>query len=163
MIVILHNIRSIYNVGSIFRSADALGSVEKIYLCGITPAPVDELGRYRQAFSKTALGAEKTIVWKKKKSTRLLIQTLKAQRKYRIVAVEQDKKSVPYFRPRFSEKDLNSLVLVMGEEINGLPREILDMADTIFEIPMLGKKESLNVGIAFSIVAFQIMYNITKH
>lgn len=163
MIVILHNIRSIYNVGSIFRTADALGCVEKIYLCGITPAPIDELGRYRSAFAKTALGAEKTIVWEKKKSTRLLIKNLKVQKKYHIIAIEQDKKSVSYFKPHFKKGNLDNIVLVLGEEINGLPVDILTIVDTILEIPMRGEKESLNVAIAFAIVGFHVKYNIIKH
>ena len=96
MIVILHNIRSAENVGSIFRTADAIGA-EKIYLLGYTPAPIDEFGRQRQKLIKASLGAEKFIPWKKIKSVKPLITKIKKEG-YKIFAIEQDKKSIPYYR-----------------------------------------------------------------
>lgn len=96
MVVILHNIRSTHNVGSIFRTADAAGC-EKIYLCGITPAPRDRFGRVNEKIRKVALGAENWVEWEKIDETGRLIKKLKKDG-YKILAVEQSKKSVPYHK-----------------------------------------------------------------
>ena len=151
MIVILHNIRSLYNVGSIFRTADAAG-IEKIYLCGITPAPIDKFGRLRQQLTKVSLGAENFVEWEKVKAVSKLIDKLKKQ-KYKIFAIEQSKKSIPYYKLHTTNYK-QKIVLVLGNEIKGLPLSILKKADKILEIPMHGKKESLNVAVAFGIIAF---------
>lgn len=157
MIVILHNIRSLHNVGSIFRTADAAG-VEKIYLCGITPAPIDAFGRPRQPLVKVSLGAEKYVEWEKVKSTTRLIDKLKKDG-YKIFAIEQDKKSIPYYRAKRQSPSANrKIALVLGNEIKGLPPSILKRADKILEIPMRGQKESLNVAVAFGIVVFSLIY-----
>ena len=152
MIVILHNIRSLHNVGSIFRTADAVG-IKKIYLCGITPAPVDKFGRLRQQLTKVSLGAENFVEWEKVKAVSKLIDKLKKQ-KYKIFAIEQSKKSVPYYNLQLKNLKTKKLCLVLGNEIKGLPLSILKKADKILEIPMHGKKESLNVAVAFGIIAF---------
>ena len=154
MIVILHNIRSIYNVGSIFRTADAVG-IEKIYLCGITPSPLDRFNAPIQKFTKVSLGAEKTVQWEFIKRTSVVINRLK-EGGYKIVAIEQSKKSTPYykFNPLAGGQKLKKTVLVLGNEVRGLPSSILKKSDTILEIPMYGKKESLNVAVAFGIVSF---------
>ncbi|MFA5098834.1 MAG: TrmH family RNA methyltransferase [Candidatus Paceibacterota bacterium] len=160
MIIILHNIRSLHNVGSIFRTADAAG-VEKIYLCGITPAPIDSFGRPRQQLTKVSLGAEKYIEWEKVKSTSKLIDKFKKE-KYKIFAVEQSKKSVPYYKLHTTNnKQRAKLALILGNEVKGLPPSILKHTDKILEIPMFGKKESLNVAVAFGIVVFKLreLYN----
>ncbi len=160
MIVLLYNIRSLHNVGSIFRTADAAG-VEKIYLCGITPAPFDELGRPRQQLIKVSLGAEKSVPWEKVKSTARLIDKIKngpAGRGYKIFAIEQSKKSIPYYKVKLSKSNLERAALVVGNEIKGLPSSILQRADKILEIPMRGKKESLNVAVAFGIITFSLLY-----
>lgn len=155
MIVILHNIRSSHNVGSIFRTADAAG-IEKIYCCGITPAPLDRFGQVNQKLTKVSLGAEKYINWKKTKSIVSLLGKLQKQG-YRVLAIEQDKNSINLFNFQLAKSGLSKTVLVLGNEIKGLPRAILKRADKIIEIPMRGKKESLNVAVAFGIVAFQIL------
>ena len=154
MIVILHNIRSLHNVGSIFRTADAAG-VEKIYLCGITPKPIDELGRSRQQLTKVSLGAEKYIKWEYIKNTNRLIDKLKKER-YKIFAIEQSKKSIPYYSLKVKNYKLK-VALVVGNEVKGLPKSILNKADKILEIPMYGKKESLNVAVAFGIIVFYLI------
>ena len=154
MIAILHNIRSLYNVGSIFRTADATG-IEKIYLCGITPAPIDQFGKYRQQLTKVSLGAEKYVAWEKVKSTTKLIDKLKREG-CKIFAIEQSKKSVPYFKLPKSYILNSKSCLVLGNEIKGLPSSILKRADKILEIPMKGRKESLNVAVAFGVVAFYL-------
>jgi len=157
MIVILYNIRSLHNVGSIFRTADAAG-VEKIYLCGITPAPIDEFGRPRLQLTKVSLGAEKYVKWEKVKSATRLIDKLKKEN-YKIFAIEQNKKSIPYYKVKIFSNRLRSrprVALVLGNEVKGLPLSILKRADKILEIPMYGKKESLNVAVAFGIVVFHL-------
>ncbi|MCL4405525.1 RNA methyltransferase [Patescibacteria group bacterium] len=153
MVVVLHNIRSLHNVGSIFRTADAAG-VEKIYLGGITPTPEDKFGRLRPQLIKVSLGAEKSVPWEKVSDTSKLLNKLQKE-KYKIVAVEQDKNSIPYFKFKAGR---SRMALVLGNEISGLPQSILKMADRIVEIPMQGNKESLNVAVAFGIVAFRVAY-----
>jgi len=161
MIVILHNIRSAHNVGSIFRTADAAG-IEKIYLCGITPTPIDQFKRVNKEIFKTALGAQDYISWEKigksvsVQATLSLIKRLKLEG-YKILAVEQDKKSVPYTELNLSQKDTKKIVLVMGYEVLGLPPSIIKSADHVIEIPMYGRKESLNVGVAFGIAVYSLI------
>ncbi len=169
MIVILHNIRSLHNVGSIFRTADAVG-VEKVYLCGITPTPVDSFGKLRPQFAKVSLGAEKYIKWEKVKSTTKLIDDLKGEG-YKILAVEQHKDTIPYYLLP-ATKTWSKIALMLGSEVKGLPPSVLKKADKIIEIPMSGAmvrqahhprrtrrgKESLNVAVAFGIVAFGLKF-----
>ena len=139
---------------SIFRTADAAG-VEKIYLCGITPAPVDNFGKLRPQLTKVSLGAEKTVEWERAKSTTKVLDELK-KNGYKIFAVEQNKKSVPYHKVRIRPKD--KAVLILGSEVKGLPASVLNRADKVLEILMTGKKESLNVAVAFGIVAFGLKH-----
>lgn len=155
MVVALHNIRSMHNVGSIFRTADAAG-IGKLYLCGITPAPTDKLGKLRPQLAKVSLGAEKYIDWEKIGSTARLIDRLRKE-EYRVIAVEQHAGSKPYYKVGPSRPTAKT-VLVLGNEVNGLPRSILRRADTVIEIPMRGRKESLNVSVAFGIVVFRLIY-----
>jgi len=143
--LILHNIRSAYNVGSIFRTADAAG-VKKVYLCGYTPTPDN------QKVVKTSLGAEKYIPWEYYKQTWRLLKKLNANG-IQIIALEQTKKSADYrqFKPRFP------LALVVGNEVRGLSKKILTYADKIIAIPMYGKKESLNVVVATGITLYKLI------
>lgn len=151
MVAILHNIRSLHNVGSIFRTADGAGFL-KIYLSGITPKPVDEFSRARKQLVKVSLGAEKYILWEKVKSTAPLIDSLKKDG-YKIFALEQSKDAVPYYKQgSFPERSC----LVVGNEVKGLPPSVLQKCDKILEIPMLGAKESLNVSVAFGVAAYQM-------
>jgi len=154
MVIILNNIRSLYNVGSIFRTADAAG-VEKIYLCGITPEPVDRFGKLRAQLVKVSLGAEKSVKWEKVKTASRLIDKLREEG-YKIFSVEQAKSSIPYNKLKVQSKKLKSFALVFGNEVKGLPPAILKRSDKILEIPMRGKKESLNVGVAFGVVIFYL-------
>lgn len=156
MIAILDNIRSLHNVGSIFRTADAAG-VKKLYLTGITPGPLDRFGRPIKQLVKVSLGAEKTIKWEKAKSAGVLIDKLKKQG-YKIFAVEQDKKSIPYYRARHQASGIKKIALVFGNEVRGLSPAILKKADKILEIPMRGRKESLNVSVAFGIIVYNFNY-----
>ncbi len=149
LVLILHNLRSVYNVGSIFRTADAAG-VKQIFLTGTTPAPIDRFGRERKDLAKVALGAQNYINWQ----TGNLKDVIDALRKdnFKILALEQDKNSVPYSIKQNSEK----LVLLVGNEPQGLDKEALSYADEIIEIPMHGKKESLNVAVATAIAIFKL-------
>ena len=150
-IVILDNIRSVYNVGSIFRTSDALG-VDKIYLCGCTPTPTDRFGRARKDLAKVALGAEKDIAWEYIKETKEIIKKLKKDG-FQIIAVEQDKKSVNFKKimPKYP------VGIVMGNEVGGIDKITLGLCDLIAEIPMVGDKESLNVSVSFGIAGYQIL------
>lgn len=163
MRIILHNIRSIYNVGSIFRTADAAG-VEKIYLYGVTPSPLDRFKNPIQRFIKVSLGAEKTVVWEKIKQINALINKLKKDG-FEIITLEQSKKSIPYYELEITSNRLKNLILILGNEVNGLPLAILKNSDKVLEIPMYGEKESLNVAMAFGVVAFGLLakcYNSSK-
>ena len=152
MQVILHNIRSLHNVGSIFRTADGAG-IQKIYLTGYTPLPVDELGRPRREFTKVSLNAEKNVSWEHLRSLPVLLRRLQ-KNGYNIWAVEQSPKSVSLKKVTVSGDKLTKVVLLMGNEVRGSSPAILEHADRIIEIPMFGKKESLNVSVAFGVVAY---------
>ncbi len=158
MILVLHNIRSVYNVGSIFRTADAAG-VSKIILSGYTPLPHDRFGMPRKDFAKVSLGAENTVPWEQVKTFSVAIKKLKKENVY-VVAVEQDKKSVSLFdfKPLFDKTQgkTKPLALVLGNEVRGLSKPALALCDKIVEIPMRGKKESLNVSVAAGIALFGI-------
>lgn len=152
-IAVLDNLRSVHNVGSIFRTANAVG-IEKIILCGTTPTPLDKKGIKRKDFAKVALGAEDTVMWEYQEETRTTLTTLR-QEDYFIIAFEQDERSVDYKEVFIEGKD--NIAFVIGPEVTGVTREVLDLCDVIAEIPMLGTKESLNVTIAFGIGVYRIL------
>ncbi|MCX6733527.1 MAG: TrmH family RNA methyltransferase [Candidatus Peregrinibacteria bacterium] len=154
MITILHNVRSQHNVGSIFRTSDAVG-VEKLYLCGITPAPIDKYGRPNTKMLKVSLGAENSVGWESVKSTTHLVDRLKKQG-YFIVAVELAPRAVPYFVIKRTKKQAEKTAIIMGGEVKGLSPAILKRADIIAQIPMCGTKESLNVSVAYGIIAYHL-------
>jgi 23S rRNA (guanosine2251-2'-O)-methyltransferase len=151
LILILDNIRSTYNVGSIFRTSDASG-VSEIALCGITPQPIDRFGRDRSDIAKVSLGSEQIISWQPFKSTKEAIEHYQDEG-FEIVALEQDDRSIDYtdFVP---QKDV---ALVLGEETKGLSKDILGMCSKVIEIPMRGEKESLNVSVAAGIAMYEIL------
>ena len=148
--VVLHNIRSVHNVGSIFRTADAAG-VSCIYLSGYTPAPVDRFGRLRKDVAKVALGAEQSVKWEEK-DIRDVITSLKKE-KFTIIALEQHKQAIDYKKVRVTAKTL----LIVGNEVEGVSKNILKQCDVVAEIPMKGKKESLNVSVAFGVALFRML------
>jgi tRNA G18 (ribose-2'-O)-methylase SpoU len=149
--LILHNIRSVHNVGSIFRTADAAG-VSKIILSGYTPTPLDRFGRERKDFVKVSLGAEKSVQWQQVKSLLPALAQLKKEG-YTLVALEQHKNSVSLFDYKLA----NNIALIVGNEVRGVSPALLKKVDTIVEIPMRGKKESLNVSIATGIALFALL------
>ncbi len=150
-VVILHNIRSIENVGAMFRTADAAG-IDKIYLVGYTPAPIDRFGRKRKDLAKSALGAEEFVPWEQKMDLSGLLKELKRDG-FQIIAIEQDEKSIDYKKVKAKNKN----AFIVGAEVEGIPKEVLKKCDVIAEIPMKGKKESLNVSTALGIVLFRIL------
>jgi len=149
MAVLLHNIRSAHNVGSIFRTADAAG-VDTVYLSGYTPLPIDRFGRPQTDIAKTALGAEISIPWKGAKSVISTIRTLKKEG-WQVVGVEQDTSAMDYRSLEVSQPTL----FILGNEVRGLSRPLCNACDVLIEIPMHGKKESLNVSVAAGVILFQ--------
>ena len=147
--IILPDLRSVYNVGAIFRTADALG-VGKIYLSGTTPTPLDRFGKSRRDFAKSALGSENGVLWEYVEKPLALVKKLRAE-DFEIVAVEQAKNSVDYkkFKPK------NKTAVIFGNEVEGVGEPILKEADVVTHIKMRGKKESLNVSVAAGIVLFR--------
>lgn len=156
MQAILHNIRSVHNVGSIFRTADGLG-VDKLYLTGYTPRPIDRFGRKRQQFAKVALGAEETVEWEKKDSATDLIKSLQDSRG-RVIACEPTHEAVDI--KDFSQ-ETDDVCLVFGNEVDGLPESIIAECSHVVKIPMQGKKSSLNVAVSFGIISYHIVDKIT--
>lgn len=150
-ILILPDIRSAINIGAIFRTADAVG-IDKIYLTGLTPRPTDKFGRIQKDITKSALGAETWIPWEYKKSLSAIIGKLRRDG-YTIIAIEQDKKAIDYRKVG----KLKKVAIIMGPEVEGLSKKILDKCDLIAEIPMNGKKESLNVSVACGVALFRIL------
>lgn len=144
--VICDNIRSLYNVGSIFRTADALG-VTKIWLCGITGTPE------QSGMAKVSLGAENSVAWEHASSAWRVIEKLKKQG-FKTVALEltKESKNIKLFKPIYP------LVLIVGNEVAGVSDTLIKRSDITIHIPMRGIKESLNVSVAFGIA----MYQITK-
>lgn len=154
MIVILDNIRSAHNVGSVFRTADAVG-VEKIVLCGVTPTPLDKFDRAVSDIAKVALGAEKNIPWEKAESAPVAVRKLK-KKGYFIIAIEQADNSVDYRSVKIPEGA--PVAVILGSETEGVSKSLLKLADIIMEMPMVGKKESLNVAVAFGIAAYRLAF-----
>jgi 23S rRNA (guanosine2251-2'-O)-methyltransferase len=150
--LVLHNIRSVENVGSIFRTADAVG-IEKIFFVGYTPTPIDRFGRARQNLAKSALGAEKTVPWEKCDPWSECSEKLRVLRAS-IIAVEQAHDAIDYRSFAHGEMSDRANAFVFGNEVEGIPQDILDEADAVLEIPMYGKKESLNVSVAVGVILY---------
>ncbi|HTX34077.1 MAG TPA: RNA methyltransferase [Bryobacteraceae bacterium] len=143
--VLLDNVRSLYNVGAFFRTADAAG-VEKLYLSGITGRPP------KRGIAKTALGAEESVPWEYAWEARPALEALR-ERGYEIAAVETSVHAVDLFdwRPRFP------VCLVFGHEVEGIRAEIAAFCDTHVRIPMLGAKHSLNVATAGGVAIYELL------
>lgn len=152
-VAVLDNLRSVYNVGSIFRTANAVG-IEKLYLCGTTPTPLDQKGRRRSDFAKVALGAEDAVQWEYCETTESCLEKLRKESFY-VVAIEQDEKAKDYKAIDLSGKE--RVVFVIGPEVDGMKKEVLHFCNEIAEIPMFGTKESLNVTIAFGVAVYRML------
>ncbi len=143
--VLLDNIRSAWNVGSIFRSADGFG-FGHAYVCGITPTPEND------AVQKTSLGAEDSVPWSYHKDAVKLVKGLKKEG-WRILALEDDKRAAP-LNDRAASTQRS--VLIVGNEVTGVDPDLLDLCDEILYIPMYGDKKSFNVATAFGIAAYEL-------
>ena len=150
--VVLDNIRSCNNIGSVFRTSDAL-LIEKVILCGITATPPNK------DIHKTALDAEKSVPWEYFEETETAVIKLK-ELGYRIFAVEQVENSIllPDFTP---EKD-QKLVLVFGNEVKGVQQSVIDLCDGAIEIPQYGTKHSFNISVSAGIVLWDLVYKLRK-
>jgi len=146
---LLDNVRSAWNVGSIFRTADGLG-VRKLHLCGITPTPNNE------AVRKTSLGAEESVIWEYSRNALEMAQKLKGEG-CKLIALEQDPRAIPIMEYQISISDSQFPILILGNEVTGADPEILDLCDQIVYIPMRGKKRSFNVEVAFAIAASHLL------
>ena len=144
-VVILDNIRSTFNVGSVFRTSDGAG-ISKIYLVGITPTPD------HNKIKKTALGAENYVDWEHVASIENLVEKLKDEG-FRIYAVEQSKNSIDYREVQLTDKS----AFIFGNEISGVSPQTLNLVDDVLEIPMKGKKNSLNVSTTVGIILYQFI------
>jgi len=147
VIVVLENIRSMHNVGSVFRSADAF-LIEGIYLCGYTAQPP------RKEIDKTALGATETVQWKYFTTTKEALEKLKHQG-YKLFAIEQVDKSIPL--NRYQEVAAEKVALVFGNEVSGVEEEMIVLCDGCIEIPQFGTKHSLNISVAAGIVLWEVV------
>jgi 23S rRNA (guanosine2251-2'-O)-methyltransferase len=151
--LILDNIRSVHNVGSIFRTADTLG-ISHIYCIGTTPVPVDRFSRKRRDFIKVSLGAEDSVQWKhvEEKDSAGLLKKLKKEG-FEFVALEQSMRSVDYK----SVKIKKNIAIILGNEVDGVSMKLLKSAGVIAEIPMKGEKESLNVSVAAAVFLYRLL------
>ena len=148
--VILDDIRSAHNVGSIFRTSDGAG-IDKVYLCGYTPKPVDRFGRTVASLHKTALGAEQVVPWEDVSDIVELVCKLK-KNGVKVVVVEQAPHATSL--PNFKTVSGQDVAYVFGNEIDGVQPGVCEIADEVVEILMYGKKESLNVGVSVGVVLF---------
>ncbi len=137
--LLAHNIRSLWNVGSLFRTCDALG-IEKLYLTGYTATPP------RREISKTAIGAEEWVPWVYERDPLVVVQQMREEG-WKIVSLEQTPGAIELSKYEYDGK----LCLIVGNEIQGVPKDLLDQSDNVVCIPMYGKKESLNVAVAAGI------------
>jgi 23S rRNA (guanosine2251-2'-O)-methyltransferase len=151
--VLLHNLRSMHNVGSIFRTADAIG-VSRILITGYTPRPLDRFGRAVKEIEKTALGAQLTIPWESYETWNEAIEKARSI-DFSILALEQDEGSIDYKEYVPAPKTL----IVLGEEVEGIPQDLRAACDATIEIPMRGNKESLNVSVAFGVAVYRLFDN----
>ena len=147
VIAVLENIRSMHNVGSVFRTADAF-LIEAIYICGYTAQPP------RKEIDKTALGATETVDWKYFSTSKDAVEELR-KNGYRIFAIEQVDKSISL--EKFSELNAQKVALVFGNEVSGVDADTIALCDGCIEIPQFGMKHSLNISVAAGIVLWEII------
>ena len=147
VVVVLDNIRSMHNVGSVFRTADAF-LLEAIYLCGYTPQPP------HRDINKTALGATETVSWKYFANTKEAVEQLK-EAGYKVYAVEQVEKSI--MLDEFPVDNIDRIAVVFGNEVSGVEEDVLKLCDASVEIPQLGMKHSLNISVAAGIVLWEFV------
>ncbi len=150
IVIVLDSVRSLNNVGSAFRTADAL-ALEKIYLCGITGTPP------HRDINKTALGAQNSVDWEPQNNISEVLKNLKSVG-YKILVAEQTNKSVMLneYQPKIGSK----LAIIFGNEVNGVSQEALELSDTAIEIPQYGTKHSFNVSVSLGIITWDILQKL---
>ena len=155
MEIIIDNVRSASNIGSIFRTSDAF-AIDKIYICGISATPPNK------EILKTALGATESIDWEYHPSTFDLITELKKKDVNTIVAIEQSNNSETL--QNYTPSPSNNIIIVLGNEVDGVSNDVLNLVNTTIEIPQFGKKKSLNVSVAAGIAIWEIFkkLNLSK-
>lgn len=154
--LVLHDIRSVYNVGAMFRTAEAFG-VGKIFLSGYTPAPFDRFGRVRNDFKKSALGAEEGLAWESFPDAISVVERL-SKDGVQIISLEQSEHSVDIRTAEVTGYIDTQTALVVGNEVHGIPPELLEASASVIEIPQFGKKESLNVSVALGVVLYHFVF-----
>jgi len=152
LIIILDNIRSLNNIGSVFRTADAF-LIEKIYLCGITATPP------HKDIQKTALGATDTVFWEHQKDTLALVENLMSQN-IKILSIEQAENAVMLhdFKPKVNQK----YAIIFGNEVKGVQQEVVSKSDAVIEIPQYGSKHSLNISVSAGVVVWDLFCKMKK-
>lgn len=152
IVVILDNVRSLNNIGSIFRTADAF-LIEKIYLCGITARPP------HKDIQKTALGATDTVAWEYREDAVSLVEELKTER-LKVFSVEQAENAT--FLDSFQPEAHLKYALVFGNEVKGVQQEVVSASDGVLEIPQLGSKHSLNISVSAGVVLWDVFSKMKK-
>lgn len=152
LIIILDNIRSLNNIGSVFRTADAF-LIQKIYLCGITATPP------HKDIQKTALGATETVAWEHKKDTMQVLSKLKSEN-VKILSIEQAEDAT--LLNDFIPETNHTYAVVFGNEVKGVQQEIVSASDTVIEIPQYGSKHSLNISVSTGIVVWDLFVKMTS-
>jgi tRNA G18 (ribose-2'-O)-methylase SpoU len=155
MIIVLDNIRSCHNVGSILRTVDCAGGKE-VYLCGYTPGPLNKYGFENTKLTKVSLGAEDTVEWKHFENTLDAVKNLKSEG-YMVLAIEQCQDSQDIYDLQI---DKRKVALIFGNEKEGVSSEVLNIVDGKVEIPMFGEKKSLNVATTVGVVMFLLKAKI---
>lgn len=164
--LVLDNIRSVHNVGSIFRTAETLG-ISRIYCVGTTPAPLDRFNMKRKDLAKVSLGAEDLVGWKYVADVVVLVKKLKKDG-FQIIALEQAENSIDYKKVKVGSIGGNSgkggkggkndkVAIILGNEVDGVSKSLLKWSDIIAEIPMRGEKESLNVSVSAGIFLYRLL------
>ncbi|GAP72598.1 tRNA/rRNA methyltransferase [Candidatus Symbiothrix dinenymphae] len=151
LVVVLDNVRSLHNVGSVFRTSDAF-RVAAVYLCGITATPP------QAEIHKTALGAENSVDWQYFESTLEAVRELKAAG-FHVAAVEQAENSIPLHR---QVRNAGKIAIVLGNEVHGVDQAVMDICDSCIEIPQFGTKHSLNVSVTAGIVIWELFKQMKK-
>ena len=152
LIIVLDNIRSLNNIGSVFRTSDAF-LIEKIYLCGITATPP------HKDIHKTALGSTETVAWEYVENTLDLIEKLKAE-KVKVIAVEQAENAI--MLNEFNPELQTTYALVFGNEVKGVSQQVVNASDVVIEIPQYGTKHSLNISVSAGVVIWDVFSKLKR-
>ena len=151
IIVVLDNVRSLNNIGSVFRTSDAF-LIEKVYLCGITATPP------HKDIQKTALGATETVAWEYAESTEEVVKKLQSNG-VQVLAIEQAEDAV--FLNDFTPKKNTTYAVVLGNEVKGVQQSVVSLSDQVIEIPQIGTKHSLNISVTTGVVIWDLFQKLS--